>query len=571
MKITEVEIRNFRSLFGDDEGNAVRFAVAEGMNTLVGANNCGKSNILKALALALDPDQEIDRDRDMPAQYAFAVPKITLAIRCDGPGSPERTLLRRAGEYERSVKGSKGGTFAEDGFIRFAVSFPGSDRTGARRTEELRIAGRGAIRGDPQLMAKALEQFHRCYRFVSVESGQSLESLLQGRFSEILHTVLKDHVRDEFEKADRRRSGYVESLQETLLGPLRDGIRSIVGDLFPDIVDVTLVPRVSNIDETLSNVEVNLRDSMVGTLATKGTGVRGAVMVSMLRYLADYTKRSMVFAIEEPEAFLHPAAQEDLRDDLERLADRRDVTLFVSTHSPFVVSRSPDAQIISLTKTAEGRTKIVGCARGDEPKASLLGDLFRDAALADVLERSAEIPATAKAVLVTEGDGDIASLRLAAERSGRTDLLDGIHLSAAGGATKTVVHALVARSQTAKPVMVLLDNDDEGKKAREMLVGRFQFQNKKDVTHYGELFKGDTTGIEAEDVWPPELIGRFVDGIGEDVVLSAKWKRSDGCWHYDIRSTAKEELGVFLDTEVKAPDCDRWVELMELIRGRLGI
>lgn len=62
MKITRVEIKNFRSLFDEP----VAFDVAEGMNTLVGANNCSKSNILRAVSIALDPDLQIDRDLDMP-------------------------------------------------------------------------------------------------------------------------------------------------------------------------------------------------------------------------------------------------------------------------------------------------------------------------------------------------------------------------------------------------------------------------------------------------------------------------------------------------------------------------
>ncbi|MDA8047539.1 MAG: AAA family ATPase [Actinomycetota bacterium] len=566
MKITRVEIKNFRSLFDEP----VSFDVAEGMNTLVGPNNCGKSNILRALALALDPDQQIDRDRDMPGHYAFAVPRITLDIRADKPTSVERTLLRHAEAYERSIKGPTAQTFAGDGTIRLVVSFPGSDRAGPRRDEDLQALSRGAQRGDPALRRKALAQLRNCYRFVAVESGQSLDSLLSGRFREILHTVLKDHVKAELESADRRRSGYVESLQDTLLQPLRIGVKDVVGELFPDIVDVSLVPRVSTIDETLSEVEISLRDAVVGDLRTKGTGVRGAVTVAMLRYLAEHTRRSMIFAVEEPEAFLHPGAQEDLRDDLESLADRSDVTLFVSTHSPFVVSRSREAQIVSLTKQADGRTTISGCARGDEPKASLLGGLFRDAALADVLERSATVPAGAKAVLITEGEGDISSIQLAAKRANRVDLLDGIHLSAAGGATKAVVQALVTKSQTPKPIMVLLDNDELGKEAVKQLTSRFNFQRNKEVTSYADLF-GSQVGIEAEDLWPSELIGRFVASKGEDAVMSGKWQRNDGGWHYDIRPTAKKEMEAFLQAEVTFTDCGRWINLLELLHQRLGI
>ncbi|MGH9277887.1 MAG: ATP-dependent nuclease [Acidimicrobiales bacterium] len=186
---------------------------------------------------------------------------------------------------------------------------------------------------------------------------------------------------------------------------------------------------MSSIDDTLSNVAVNVTDAVETGLAAKGTGVRGAAMVAMLRYLADHRKRSMVFAVEEPEAFLHPAAQEDLRDDLEGLGERPDVTLLVTTHSPFVVSRDAKARVTALAKDPEGRTLVTGVAQGDEPHASLLGGLFRDAILADVLER-ARVPGDAKGVVVVEGRTDAEYLRIAARVSGPPDLLDGLHVAA---------------------------------------------------------------------------------------------------------------------------------------------
>lgn len=53
--------------------------------------------------------------------------------------------------------------------------------------------------------------------------------------------------------------------------------------------------------------------------------------------------------------------------------------------------------------------------------------------------------------------------------------------------------------------------------------------------------------------------------------MSGKWQRKDGGWHFDIRYTAKEEMTAFLQSQVKAADCKRWVDLLELIRERLGI
>lgn len=573
MKITRVEVKNYRSVFSEDDGSGgVVFDVAPGMNAFIGPNNCGKSNLMRAVGLALAAADEVrfDRERDMPASFAFAVPRITLNLIFDPRASPERTLLRHLEDYERSVKGGKGATFADEKRARLAVSFPKAEGGGARRVEQFMALGKGALRGDPDKHDKALRQFRTCYRFVSIDSGQSLESLLAGKFREILHTVIREHLSTEFSAAERRRQGYVEGLQDSLLDPLRSGIRSIVCDLFPEVTDVILEPKVSSIDETLSDVEVRLRDAVETGLVDKGTGVRGGVTVAMLRYLAEHGRRSMVFAVEEPEAFLHPGAQEDLRDDLEKLATRPDVTLLVSTHSPFIVSRRPHAQVIALTKTRSGRTTISGTAVGDAPQASLLGGLFREAALADLLERAAAVPASAKAVVVTEGDGDIISLRLAASRAGRMELLDGLHFSPAGGATKAAVQALITRSQTARQVMVLLDSDQPGKAAQQQLTGPFGFQNKKDVTSYAEMFGGESD-IEAEDLWPSALIGRFVEERGEHLVLKGKRLRKDGGWHYDLAQAAKTEMAAFLDAEVSAGDCGRWVELLELLRSRLGL
>src|SRR5207237_10092966 len=133
----------------------------------------------------------------------------------------------------------------------------------------------------------------------------------------------------------------------------------------------------------------------------------------------DQTRRSLVFAVEEPEAFLHPAAQEALRDDVESLAARPEVTVLLTTHSPFVVSRNPSAKVIALAKDNEGRTFVTGQAMGDEPHASLLGGLFRDAALPDILERAALLPATARGIVIVEGPTDEQFIRIAAARCKR--------------------------------------------------------------------------------------------------------------------------------------------------------
>lgn len=156
-----------------------------------------------------------------------------------------------------------------------------------------------------------------------------------------------------------------------------------------------LIPDVRSIEETLEKVAVPLTDDAVTDLSRKGTGVRGGVPVAMLRYLAEQSRRALVLAIEEPEAFLHPAAQENLRDDLEALAVRDDVTAIITMHSPSIVSRSDNARLFAIEKDTEGRTRIKDSANGAESHPRLLGGLFRDRAVALVLDRATAVPSHA--------------------------------------------------------------------------------------------------------------------------------------------------------------------------------
>jgi len=566
MKLVKVEITNYRSLFRETAEGIFTLDLSDGMNALIGPNNCGKSNVLRAVALALDSSFQFDREHDKPAGMAWTSGRVTLEFRCDSQVSPEATLLKYAHNYEMSANSGSEESYAREGLVRLTVYF--SAAGGATRHERLYARGAGARSGDQELLDKALRQFRKCHRF---ESGQSLESLLAGKFREILHTVIQEDLKSKLEAADRRRTGYIEGLQGEVLDPLRQRIKEVVCDLFPEVKDVSLVPQVSSIEQTLSNVGVNVTDAIETSLAAKGTGVRGAVMVAMLRYLADQSRRSMVFAIEEPEAFLHPGAQEELRDDLEALGQRKDVSVLITTHSPFVVSRDPKARIIALTKDPEGRTRISGQASGSDSHASLLGGLFRDAALPDILDRSARLPPTAEGVLVVEGITDEAFLRLAASKQKRQDLLADIFISPADRAEKAVVQAVLMKQQTPKPILVLLDDDDTGRACFDNLVKRFGFAKGRQVMFYRDIGGQRPGGTEAEDLFPPDLMERFVQEKGEVRVVKSKVAIKDGGWRYDLNATGKESIPVWLEDRSTPGDFGLWLELIGEIRKRMGI
>lgn len=574
MRLTFVEIRDYRSIFVDDAGQPLRMELAEGANTLVGQNNCGKSNVLRAISLALDPNHELCEE-DTPGPRPFSHPIITLGFLGEASNSDDSAVLDAAKSYEQSLGLAGDATRASRGEIVLQVAFVptpnGSRRSETLLTDGVATAQIGEIQ-DPLLLA-ALEALRESVRFVLISSGESIESVLEGNFKEILHSVVRDRLSEEFETAEQSRQHYIDGLQDSLLRPLRERLAVDVGGMFPEIDGIGLSPEVSTIETTLSNVGVSLDDLVSTPLAGKGTGVRGGVLVAMLSYLAVNATRGMVFAVEEPEAFLHPAAQEDLRDHLEQLAAASGVTLLVTTHSPFTVTRSPKGRVFCLAKDRDGRTRVSESASGDADHAPLIGGLLREASIEAILAAGTTLPVGTGALVLVEGEGDRFCMELAANVVGRPDLLEGLVLRPTGGTIRMIAEAVIARAAVDVPIVIVVDNDDAGREARNLLIGhKFKFEKNK-VLSYADVFGGgqwSQFAVEAEDLFDPGLIQGFVDFHGHSII-EGSGKRPDGAFHYDFGQAAKETLNGWLTEETRPEHLIRWIEMLKLIRDRAGL
>lgn len=561
MKLVRLDVKSFRSFV---EG--VDVSLVTGMNSFVGPNNCGKSNLVRALKMALDPDYDFDATLDVPGQRLYAYPRTTLTFKLEGRSSSEKTLVKYLREYEESVVATGKPTYADANELRLVVTYRGSQSTGLVRQEYFAAKGVGDRRGDAKLNERALKQFRKLVRFVSVESGQSIEMLLVGQFREILHSVLREELREEYGNSEEARAAYEKHLQEGLLAPMRDKVLSLSQRLFPEVKSVALVPSVTSLEETLSNIRIQLEDSVKTDLGSKGTGIAGGILIALLRYLSDASKQSIVFALEEPEAFLHPAAQQALRDDLEQLAERDDVTLLVTSHSPYIVSRSSNAQVAALDKGADdGISRLVGSALGNVEHAEVLAGLFVDTVVPELLDRYHSVPPECALLLVVEGDTDRQFIELAAEALGRTKELATLSIVACKGAHSAVAQAVLLNAEASQPVLALFDSDAEGRSARDLMVKRFNFK-KQMVLEY-RTFVGGHQDAESEWMFPASLMQRFVDEAGEDLVLKSKSKLG-GEYRYDFTPRGKQDFPVWLSRNAKPKDYARWAALLDEVASR---
>jgi ABC-type nitrate/sulfonate/bicarbonate transport system ATPase subunit len=563
MKLEKATISNFRSF-----GGSHTIDLSQGVNSFVGPNNCGKSNLFSAIALAMDTSVAWNRDADTPSFMLGGrppVPRIELQFRIAGTTGPEQTLLNRADAYERRVNGSTQ-TYASKGQIRLVFTVQGGN---PQRYFIARGAGSRFLSADDKLTRDLFSQFHKVVRFVVVRSGESLESLLAGRFREILQLVMNEHLADQMSAANQARTDYEDALRNGVLSHLRSQVTNSVKGIFSEINNAELIPGIPLLSETLANVDVQLSDAAITGLLGKGTGLRGAVLLAIMQYLADQTKRSLILAIEEPEAFLHPSAQLEIKENLESLANRVDVTLLLTTHSPFILSNELDAQVVALGKDDRGCTSIIDTSQGDDDKTQAISGLFRDedvaSVIASVLSKSGD---NSRPKIITEGYTDAEYLRTAIRLLGQESLSARIEIVPSNGTNKQTLEAILLKSSTSQLVLAMFDNDINGRNARDLLK-KFQWSESKDIVVLPKRGEKCQHDHEVEDMWPTELLESAITANGGDDAIE-KMERCHFGKHLRLSKDAKVPVMRWIAEHATQSDCSMWQTVIDDIIIKLN-
>jgi len=328
-----------------------------------------------------------------------------------------------------------------------------------------------------------------------------------------------------------------------------------------------LVPEITEVDVNCGAPECAIRliDDSGALLPDPQARVPVALGVAM--YMADSGDDCALVAIESPEAFLHPAAQEALAVVLTDVAAAAATRLVVATSSPFAVPRAATTTVVALARDGAGRTIVVGTAPGDRPQSHLLGGLLRDDGFAAVFDRLGRVADGTRAVLIVEGGTDEAYLRHVAGVLGRGDMFDGVLIWPAGGAMGAALTAIVLRAELTVPLLVLLDHDDAGRRARDTLVSRFDFIRQQHLVTYADAMDGVPAGVEAETLFELDFMRRFVATNPQSV--SDGERREHGVTTVGLTASGKATFIEWMREHFQRSDAGGWAALLDLIDERL--
>ena len=329
MRLADFSVNNYRSI------TTARKIKTNNMTVLVGKNNEGKSNILRALTLAMD----------------------IMKIYCSDPRSLQiavRSYLKNHYLWEKDYPVSLQER-NPNGFSSIDLNFELDDRdistirglTGIRLSGciPVRVSTNGITakvdipkRGTPAFSdatnkKKIIEYvcFSIDFNFIpAVRTENDALKVIESLIEKSLDT-LDDN--PEYIEATQK----IEQLQQGILDGLSHQIVNPLQSFLPTVRNIKIHMRSEKRKVVLRrNTEIIIDDGTPTPIQQKGDGIKSLTALAMLNIPAQEDRVS-VLAIEEPESHLHPESARQLYDTIMVLAETHQVVL--TTHSPLFVNR----------------------------------------------------------------------------------------------------------------------------------------------------------------------------------------------------------------------------------------
>lgn len=313
-RIRRVNIKNFRSIVRLD-------MPAEDLTILVGDNDCGKSNILRALNLFFN-------DETNPGQrYKFQDDWNRFAT--TGVNQAKQISIEIDLELPESYRATNGDlirwkkVWRQDGL-----------RGGSSQYRGIRIVEkkRGTGQAEKKVEIPPKSNVHALLRKIEFEYVPAVRSTdffrkLRGRIFNVIAEVAEQSMRQTSGTFETAIAGYVNELMNDISTTLGDKAR------------ISMPNDLSAVFERLDF----LNSTQAISLDSRGDGIKGRYIPLILKFLANQKRTlntqgtapyTFIWAYEEPENNLEFRRAQQLASEFCDLADGEQTQVLLTTHSP---------------------------------------------------------------------------------------------------------------------------------------------------------------------------------------------------------------------------------------------
>lgn len=265
-----------------------------------------------------------------------------------------------------------------------------------------------------------------------------------------------------------------------------DVITTFMKKNVPDIEKIQ--PRVNCNWNNLVKFDLDLKfkdEEFNIPITNKGTGFKRLLMVAYFEYLASKTtSKNQIFALEEPETYLHPSLQNDLLSSVLTISETSQ--FFLTTHSPIFAGATKDSNIIIVRKE-NSISKYFNYQNEEDIIKSVIEELG--------VQPDFNLLKSARFIIFVEGKGDVHFITNFANTVLNKQLEeDGIIVTIGGGSSLKNYADLdlfkkLSNGQSDK-YSVLLDGDN-GDEAKEKEKEKIRKHCQNDGAIYLRLAKRD--------------------------------------------------------------------------------
>ncbi len=312
-KISEFSITNFRSI------SKLKLIFGESnLLTICGSNNVGKTNFLRALNLFFNPEKNnFDPTIDIPFHIAEGSRGQGYAI----------TFKAKIKEISTDIEFNITQTFTEQKGEKIII-----------------IKGK---KGVDELTEKEVKTFlYTNFRFFFVEaSNVNIPKIVSEIVNEEILPLGLDQRRGADQKESLEKLDQFISQSKITVGKIEDQLTRIFKNLLSDVetLDTTnwklkiKFPEYNYLREAISSmIDFTLFDTNERKLETKGSGIQRTILLSLIQYVNSKTRKDIIWAIDEPEAFLQASLQKSLFNNLQEEALKNHI--IITTHSHFFIN-----------------------------------------------------------------------------------------------------------------------------------------------------------------------------------------------------------------------------------------
>lgn len=362
--ITKISIKNFKSI------KEATFML-DAYTPLVGYNNAGKTNLLKALqwiATKKTLSKDDFKDSSNPVEVSVTIIGITKKVLSGLNEGHQKKMMPL-------VK--------EDEVLKFKRTQKEPDNMKSLKLEVQKIDEQGKkIWGPiPAGIDQAISALFPEPIFIEAmkDAGEDTSKISAGStIGKLLKEVTKP-IKDKYAvKVQVSLSGIQQKLaagskneKDEDLIDLDKRIQEQLSKLFRGIKAETHFS-TPTIDDFFKSGTINITDettstSRTGRVSSFGHGTQRALQIALIKCLSDSKKkngattsgRTTLLLIDEPELYLHPQAIELVRGALSALAKEGGYQVIFTTHSPMMITRNDAPNTLIIQRDKEGTKALL--------------------------------------------------------------------------------------------------------------------------------------------------------------------------------------------------------------------